>query len=262
MRLVLPPLLLLAGGVVASVALAPVPAASAKASFSQRENKPCSYCHINPMGGGARNPKGEEYQRNGFKFPPTVKKGGFGEDEAFKNQANADQFGFVRAAMQIEHWSEALRRIADLKGKEDKKGAGYQKVINVESMVDGKGRDLLRAARESIEQGKVADAAAALARLESEFRGREPAKDVAKWRAELGKLPGGKEADAKAKADQPLRLMWLDAQMRLIEGHEDLAIKAAEALLAKSPDGPFSADAKGMLEELKKAQAAEAGMGG
>lgn len=158
MRAVLPSIVLLLLLAVASATFAPVPAASAKASFSQRENKPCAYCHVNPMGGGARNAKGEEYQRNGFKFPPSSRKGGFGEDDAFKNQANADQFGFVRAAMQLEHWSEALRRLADLKAKEDKKGAGYQKVINTESIVDGKGRDLVRAARESIEAGKVAEA--------------------------------------------------------------------------------------------------------
>lgn len=42
--------------------------ASALPTYSQRENKPCEYCHINPAGGGERNANGKEYEDNGHKF--------------------------------------------------------------------------------------------------------------------------------------------------------------------------------------------------
>jgi hypothetical protein len=243
--------------VVASSLSGPAPTADARPVYSTREKKPCGFCHTNPRGGGPRTEKGAEYEKNGMKFPggpggPTT----FGEDGAFKSEANGNQFAFARAAFAEEHWSDALRRIADLKGKEPKKGPGYQKVINLEASVDQRGRDLVTLAKQSIEAGKVAEAAEALARVESEFRGREPAKDVAKWRGELAKLPGGKEADAKARADQPQRLKLLDAQMKSIEGDTATAKRILEDLIAKHPDGPFTATARTRLEEWKAAEAA------
>lgn len=251
----------LAVAAIVSAAVAPVPTADAKPAYSQKEGKPCGFCHVSPRGGGPRNDKGGEYERNGFKFPAATGKG-FGEDLAFKTQGNADRFEFARAALQNEHYLDAFRRIAELKVKEDKKGAGYQKIVNLESIVEGKGRDLVRAAREAIEGGKVADAADALARVEAEFKGREPAKDVAKWRTELVKLPGGKEADAKARLDAPQRVRFLDARMKEVEGDEAAAKRILEEMLTKWPDGRFATDAKTKLDELKAAAAAPPAMGG
>jgi hypothetical protein len=51
----------------AGLAVAPRSAA-ALPTYSQRENKPCEYCHINPAGGGDRNANGKEYEENGHKF--------------------------------------------------------------------------------------------------------------------------------------------------------------------------------------------------
>jgi hypothetical protein len=51
----------------AELAVAPRSAA-ALPTYSQRENKPCEYCHINPAGGGDRNANGKEYEENGHKF--------------------------------------------------------------------------------------------------------------------------------------------------------------------------------------------------
>jgi|GEM_PF-1853114 len=248
---------------VVSVAAAPLPTADARPAYSMKEGKPCGYCHVSPRGGGARNDKGGEYERNGFKFPAAAGKG-FGEDQAFKTQGNADRFEFARAALQNEHYLDAFRRLAELKVKEDKKGAAYQKILNLESIVEGKGRDLVRAAREAIEGGKAADAADALARVDVEFKGREAAKDVARWRAELAKLPGGKEADAKAKLDAPQRVRFFDARMKEVEGDEVAARKILEELLTKWPDGRFATEAKAKLDELKAASAAAAApaMGG
>ena len=42
--------------------------AAALPTYSQKENKPCEYCHINPSGGGDRNANGKEYEENGHKF--------------------------------------------------------------------------------------------------------------------------------------------------------------------------------------------------
>ena len=42
--------------------------AAAPPTYSQRENKSCEYCHINPSGGGERNANGKEYEDTGHKF--------------------------------------------------------------------------------------------------------------------------------------------------------------------------------------------------
>jgi hypothetical protein len=245
---------------VASALALPSGDASAKPEYAAREKRDCSYCHVNPKGSGPRNAKGIEYQKNGFKFLAEVKR--FGEDSAFKTEANARAFEYVRAAIQLEHWAYALKKIAELKGKEDKKGPGYPKLTAAESTIDGRGRDLLKAAQEAIQGGKVADAAAAIARVEAEFKGRDPSKDVGKWRTELIKLPGGKEANAKAVADEPLRVALLDAKMKSIEGDNTAAIKLLEDLIAKSPEGPVAPEAKTKLDELKKTSGTEPAMGG
>lgn len=256
-----PAAVVLAAAAVVSVVLVPPPTAEAKPAYSQKEGKPCGFCHTNPRGGGPRNEKGEEYQRDGFKFAAAPAGKGYGEDEAFKSQVNADRYEFARAALQNEHYADAFRRLAELKLREDKKGTGYQKAINLEAIVEGKGRDLVRAAKEAIQGGKAAEAADALARVELEFKGRDAAKEVAARRAELLKLPGGKEADAKARIDAPQRVRFLDARMKEVEGDDPAAMKILEDMLTKWPDGRFATDAKTKLDELKTAAAAPA-MGG
>jgi hypothetical protein len=52
----------------AAVALAPVRPAAAFPKFSQKEKKPCSYCHVNPGGGGKRTAAGEWYDKHGYSF--------------------------------------------------------------------------------------------------------------------------------------------------------------------------------------------------
>ena len=42
--------------------------ATALPAYSQKEGKPCGYCHVNPAGGGERNAKGKQYEANGHKF--------------------------------------------------------------------------------------------------------------------------------------------------------------------------------------------------
>jgi hypothetical protein len=57
----------LAALMLAELAVAPRSAA-ALPTYSQRENRPCEYCHINPAGGSERNAMGKEYEENGHKF--------------------------------------------------------------------------------------------------------------------------------------------------------------------------------------------------
>jgi hypothetical protein len=40
----------------------------ARPQYAIREGRPCAYCHVNPKGGGARNPRGEYYQAHKFSF--------------------------------------------------------------------------------------------------------------------------------------------------------------------------------------------------
>src|SRR5437867_4087978 len=119
----LAPALLVPALAVVAVAVAPVPDAAAKPEYAKKEGKECAFCHVNPKGGGPRNAKGDEYAKNGHKFATTGAAAGpakgFGEDNAFKTETNAKQYGFLLAAIQLEHWSDALKKISE----GDKNGA-------------------------------------------------------------------------------------------------------------------------------------------
>lgn len=53
----------------AAAALAVVSgAAQARPEYARKENKPCAYCHVNPAGGGARNPRGVYYAMHNHTF--------------------------------------------------------------------------------------------------------------------------------------------------------------------------------------------------
>ena len=225
--------------------VAPSRAAEAKPEYAKKEGKECAYCHVKPGGGGPRNEKGNEYAANNHKFLAT----GYGEDNKFTTEANGKAFGLVRKAIEITHWSEAIKKLTELKAKE-KKGAGAQLVMNTMSQMDSRGQDLMKAAKEAIQGGKVAEAADALARVEKEFAGRDPAKDLAKVKGDLEKIAGAKEAEVAAQKNEVFRLMWLDAQMREAEAKTGDAMKLLQDLIAKNPDGPFTADAKTKLDQL------------
>ncbi len=244
---IVPAALALAVGLAASAPA--VRTADAKPEFSRREGKDCTFCHVNPRGGGARNAKGMEYEKNGFKFPGATQ--GFGEDDAFTSQANGQLYYLVKVAISIEHHPYAYDKLKLLQGKE-RKGPGAQKVMNTWSVIDGKGRDLARKAKDAIQNGQVRDAADALIRLETEFKGRDPAKEVARIRADLEKLPGGKEAQVAARTTQTQRLAWFAAQMREEEGDAAGALKALSDFAAKWPDSVFLPDVKKRIEELTK----------
>ena len=212
---------------------------------------------MNPKGGGARNDKGTEYEKNNHKFLAV----GFGEDNKFTTEANGKAFGLVRKAMEIQHWSDALRRLLELKAKE-KKGPGAQLVMNTTDQVDKRGDDLMAVAKDAIKSGKAPEAADALARVAAEFRGRNAAKDLPKVQGDLEKLAGGKEAEVAAQKNEPFRLLWLDAQMREAEEKPAEALKILTDLVAKAPDCPFTADAKKKIEDLSKAGGTMPAMGG
>lgn len=232
---------------VSALARGPGNRAEAKPEFGAREKKECLFCHKNPKGGMPLTDKGTEYKKNNFKF---VEVKGYGQDGAFASEANGKAFDVVNKAIQLGHWPEAYKRLGELKSKEKKGSPGLQLLQNTERQVDGKGLDLARVARDAVQGGKVPEAAEALIRLETEFKGREPAKDAAKLRAEFAKLAGAKEADAAARLAEPQRLVWLDAQMREIEGRKAEALRLATDLVTKFPEGPFAADARKKIEEL------------
>jgi hypothetical protein len=259
LRLVLPAL---AAWAVAGAAAGRPPLAEARPEDSRKEGRACQYCHVNPRGGGARNAKGQEYERNGFSFRAAGGAAkGFGENDAFTTEANGRAFYFVREAMDLEHWGDAVRRLLALQQKE-RKGAGAQLVANTLAQVDNRGRDLARAAKQAIADGKAMEAAEALVRLEGDFKGREPVKEATRIRAELRRLPGAKEAEDAAKAARAQRVAYCDAVMKYVEGDTPGAIAAMEAFLAKHPDGPLAAEARGRLEEWKKPIEPPPAMGG
>ena len=56
-------LTILGAGLTASPRLA-----AALPTYSEKEHKPCGYCHVNPAGDGVRNAVGKEYEANGHTF--------------------------------------------------------------------------------------------------------------------------------------------------------------------------------------------------
>ena len=237
-----------AAALTAGLALAvPAKPAEARPEYAKKEGKECAYCHVNPKGGGPRNAKGDEYFKNGKKFLTPA--GGFGEDKAFSTEATGKAFDLVRKALDCQHYADAARRLGELKSKEKKGSPGAMLLSNTEGALDGKGRDIVKAAKEAIQGGKSQEAADAMIRVESEFKGREPAKEVPALRASLLKLPGGKEAEASAKAVEAQRLAFYDAMMKDAEGNRVGALRLMNDLLAKFPDGPFATDAKTKVSE-------------
>ncbi len=234
---------------IATSVLGPVPAAEARPEYAKKEKKDCSFCHVDPKGGGPRNATGQDYERNGHRFlPGSAGAGGYGEDKAFSSEATGKAFDLVRKAIDLTHWSDALKRIAALKPKE-RKGPAAQLLLNTEAAVDNRGRDLAKAAKDAVASGQAPVAAEALARLEREFSGRDPAKEVGKIRGDLAKLPGGKEADAAAKVQETLRIAFLDALMKDAEGQRPAAVKALTDLLTRAGDGPLVADVRKTLAD-------------
>ena len=233
--------------VVSALAKGPGRVADAKPEYAAREKKECAFCHKNPKGAGPLNDKGSEYRKNDHKFAADPK--GYGEDGAFTTEAAGKAYELVKKAIELGHYSDALKRITEWKAKE-KKGAGAQLLLNTERSVDTKGVDLARVARDSVQGGKVPEAAEALIRVETEFKGREASKDIGKVRSEFAKLAGAKEADTAAKLVEPQRLLWLDVQMREIDRKKPEAIKLASDLVTKYPEGPFAEDARKKIREL------------
>src|SRR5579872_3363436 len=52
----------------AAFLIAAAPQAHATPAFAAKEMKPCSYCHVNPRGGGRRNYRGQYYQAHNNSF--------------------------------------------------------------------------------------------------------------------------------------------------------------------------------------------------
>jgi len=234
--------------VLAALGRGPGNRAEAKPDFAKKEGKDCLFCHRNPKGGMPLTDKGAEYKKNGFKLSAEAK--GFGQDGAFATEANGKAFELATRAIALGHFLDAFKKLGELKSKEKKGSLGLQLLLNTERQVDGKGIDLARTARDAVQSGKVPEAAEALVRVETEFKGREAAKDIAKVRAEFAKLAGARDADVAARAVEPQRISWLDAQMRELEAKKPEAIRLLTDLVTRFPDGPFAADARKKLEEL------------
>lgn len=45
-------------------------------SYALKENKTCTYCHINPAGGADRNAVGRQYEMNGHSFKKKAQENG------------------------------------------------------------------------------------------------------------------------------------------------------------------------------------------
>jgi len=55
--------------VAVAVSMAVPHAAVALPTYSEKEHKPCDFCHVNPAGDGALNAVGKKYVANGHTFP-------------------------------------------------------------------------------------------------------------------------------------------------------------------------------------------------
>ncbi|MBM3242612.1 hypothetical protein FJZ31_40645 [Candidatus Poribacteria bacterium] len=67
LRFSLNPLLSYAASFITMIFIATV--VYSRPEFAAREGKTCDFCHIDPAGGGPRNPVGQVFEKNGYKFP-------------------------------------------------------------------------------------------------------------------------------------------------------------------------------------------------
>ena len=87
-------------------------AAEARPEFATELNKECSFCHLDPAGGGPRNRIGEIFEENYFEFPEDFDLDAVTEDAKAVMKQLTTSFDFQTAFIKTTHVDEAQNAIA------------------------------------------------------------------------------------------------------------------------------------------------------
>src|SRR5947209_3284282 len=88
--------------------------AFARPIYALKEKKPCVYCHVNPKGGGVRNPRGIYYLEHGRSFK------GFDEEKVMAQ---------YKPKLLHRAWSETLPKTVRKIGVGDTAGDGAMRLV-------------------------------------------------------------------------------------------------------------------------------------
>jgi hypothetical protein len=226
--------------------------AAARPEFARRESKACAFCHINPRGGGARNERGLEYARNGFRFPPSK------ADPSELKPQDKDAFARAKRLMDLDQVSAAvaqLRRLSRSGRKDDPaRRLAEQRLHDLEV----KGTEMLGRARLLV-RGQGADEGVELLMiLAAEYKDLDVGKEAQGDLRELRRDPEQRERIRREERESKARLLYLDGVLQRADGHVEQAAKTFQSVVEGYSDTRAAKLAQGVLDGKEPADLAEA----
>jgi tetratricopeptide (TPR) repeat protein len=223
--------------VVAALAIVVSPSdALATREYAKAEGKECAYCHLNPKGGGPRNDRGREYEANGHEFGV----------KSWTSDVTERKYLRASSAIVAQWYAEAGRLLDEL-AKEETAAGGLALVGAARDRFKMFPRAWLGAAKKLLAGGPagVPNAAAFLAKTESQFGRASEGKEATKRLDELAKDDATKADAERARAVEKARVRVLEGTTEFLLGN---AARARE-LLEKALADP---DAKGFEKEVRE----------
>jgi hypothetical protein len=209
--------------------------ALATRTFAKKEGKACAFCHINPKGGGPRNPTGRDYEANGYAF--AVK--------TWSSDDNQQKYLRANSAL-IAQWYAETDRVLDDLAKAETSKAGVAQIAAARDKYKTIPATWLHEAKTALFKGAPALPAASvkLAKLESQFSQSAEGKEAIRLLDKYAKDPATKDVVVHARAVEKARANVLEG---VTEFHLNNLDKAKE-LLQKALADP---DAKDFEKEVK-----------
>jgi vacuolar-type H+-ATPase subunit E/Vma4 len=209
--------------------------------FAKKEGKACSFCHINPKGGGPRNQTGRDYEANGYAF--AVK--------TWSNDDNQQKYLRANSAIIAQWYAEADRVLDDL-AKAEKEKAGVALIASARDKYKATPAAWLHDAKTSIMKGAPAlpTAAVSLAKLESQFPKSAEGKEAVRLLDKYAKDAATKDVADHARAVEKARGVVLEGITEFHLNHADRAKELLQKALADPDAKDFEKDVKDTLARL------------
>lgn len=198
------------------------PSAHATKEYARKEQKDCSYCHINDKGSGPRNAKGREFEANGYKFGV----------KSWSNEDNSKAYLRANAAYAATWYFESLRVFGELEKTETLPG-GLALVAGRKDRMKIFPATWLRGAHALLKKGARGRPNALnlfLVRLESQFPATDEGKEATKLLDTLAEDKAIKAEVEEARAREKLRVTFLEARTDLSLGDTEKGRKLLEGL--------------------------------
>ena len=219
--------------------------ALATREYAKAEGKECAHCHVSPKGSGPRNPTGQEYEANGHKFG--VKS--WSSDE--------NRLKYLRASSAVlAQWYAEAGKVLDELATEEKLPGGAALVGATRDKFKMFKRAWLGAAKKLLAGGQhgVSNAAAFLAKTESQFGRTSEGQEATKRLDELAKDDATKADAERARAVEKARVRVLEGTTEFLLGNSTRAKELLEKALADPDAKGFEKDVRETLARIPAAK--------